>query len=98
MQLKTIEDLYKFKLSGKKRVPTGEPNMYEIIYQYTPEEIAPFFNFVEKILGEGYYRDGGARNNKRAEMIADTHKVNPRDPRKPSYYQVSEELWKELTS
>ena len=57
MKIKTIEDLYKFKLSGKKRVSTGEPNMYEIIYQYTEEEMAPFWCFMEKILGEGFYRD-----------------------------------------
>ena len=44
-------------MQGKKRVPTGEPNMYEIIYQYTEEEIAPLFNLAEKTLGEGFYRD-----------------------------------------
>jgi len=59
MKLKTVEDLYKLRLLGKKRVPTGEPNMYEIIYQFTPEEIAPLFNLAEKTLGEGFYRTKG---------------------------------------
>ena len=57
MQIKTVEQLILFKIHGKTRIPTGEPNMYKVIYQYELEELDPLFNFWEKVLGEGYYRD-----------------------------------------
>ena len=62
MQLKTIEDLNKLRELGKVQEATQEPNIYITVYRYTPEEIAPLFNFVEKILGEGFYQ--GKRSNK----------------------------------
>jgi len=57
MQIKTVKDLIDFKNMGRTERPGGE--YYEKIYyyEYTLEQLDPLFNFVEKILGEGYYRD-----------------------------------------
>ena len=54
--METVKDLEDFKKLGYTEEATQDPYVYERFYKYTPGQIAPLFNFVEKVLGEGYYK------------------------------------------